>query len=329
MNIRNGLDYFPLETDLFTDDEKVFDLMDGTTGDAAFADFGRFMNLLCRIYRDGPAIEVSERMAKRVAHDLGLDLGGFESFVGRCVDAGLFHRAMWEQAHVLTSLGIQRRWKAAKKRTGMPKGMRQWSLLGEEGGWNEPGDGAGADDEPPARQISQNSEKNEKLGTARQKSQNPPLKEKKTKQKKTKEKEDERKDSPSSRVEGAFDNPEVLNNQERPRNSGSDASGLEPACMAREYGESKVYLDDADAPHRTPYGALEQRYRNRTGRGDFASFAAKVHGMCPRGCRASPKDVSECYSLLSAAIDKADPSKGSPWALARHVLEHDRGPRHG
>lgn len=308
MNIRNGLDYFPLETDLFTDDEKIFDLMDGTTDMAAFADFGRFMNLLCRIYRDGPAIEVSPRMAKRIAHDLGLTSDGFEAFVGRCTDAGLFHKEMWDQAHVLTSLGIQKRWKTAKKRNGMPAAMRQWSLLGEAGGWGEA--------EERASQESAN------LGESRQtreKSQNPPLKEKKTKQKEKEKKEDHTilPSGDEEKDESAFEPSQDIDR---------DLSSLVPPCMAKEC-EGSVYLDDQDVPHRTPYGALAARYENQTKRRDFGECMAKVHGMCPAGCRASPKDVSECHGLIAAAIDKADPAKGSPWALIRHVLANDRGPR--
>ena len=337
MNIKNGLDYFPLETDLFTDDEKVFDLMDGTTGDAAFADFGRFMNLLCRIYRDGPAIEVGPRMAKRIAHDLGLTTEEFEAFVGRCTDAGLFHSEMWEQERVLTSMGIQRRWKAAKKRTGMPAAMRQWSLLGEAGGWGEArthdeATDAGAqgpraavpDARSAAREISQNSESLGKSRPTRQKSQNPRLKrkEKKTKQKEKEKKEDQRKEVLPSEFEETEEQPAPPPSQD----IDLDLSSLVPPCMAREYGDS-VFLDDQDAPHRTPYGALAARYESQTGRRDFGDCMAKVHGMCPAGCRASPRDVSECHGLIAGAIDKADPAKGSPWALIRHVLTYDRGSR--
>lgn len=317
----SGIEWFPLETNLLTDDEKVFDLMDGALDTHAYADFGRFVALLTRIYREGPALRVNRRMERRIAHDLGLDLEGFAAFIGRCVGAGLFHEGMWRDHCVLTSKGIQLRWIRAKQRAksqGLPVEMRPWSLLDEP-------DESFDDDEPRCSSL-------EKLTD----SENYPLD--KIRQDKTRQEEKREEDSSVS-LSGkreVFNNsePEQQRNVENPdpdpepsQDIELDLGSLVPPCMARERGDA-VFLDDQDAPHRTPYGALRARYEAKTHRRDFEELMANVHRMCPAGCRASPKDVSECYALIAAAFDKADPAKGSPWALTRHVLANDRGPRH-
>lgn len=135
----NGLDFFPLSTGFF-DDDKVFELVDGyddpTEGYAAVA---RYMHLLCMIYdnEDGPALEVTQRRARMVAKRyFGMSVEALEDLVCRCVDAQLFDRQIWERCRVLTSRGIQRRWKQAKKRTGMPPATLQWSLIDDDG-WQD------------------------------------------------------------------------------------------------------------------------------------------------------------------------------------------------
>lgn len=314
-----GIDWFPLETNLLTDDEKVFDLMDGSLETEAYADFGRFVALLNRIYREGPALRVNRRMERRIAHDLGLDLEGFAAFIGRCVSAGLFHEGMWRRHGVLTSHGIQMRWVRAKQRSksqGLPAEMRAWSLLDEPE--EEP------DGEAPA------SNPLEKLTEP----ENYPLD--KTRQDEIrKEKKREESSVSSSGGKEVFDKrgTEPQGNVEKQGYEPSqdidrDLSSLVPPCMARERGDDTCFFDDQDQPHRTPYGSLAARYEGKTGRRDFGDFMAKVHGMCPAGCRASPRDVGECYALICGAIDNTDPKKGTPWALTRHVLTNDRVPRH-
>ena len=304
----SGIEWFPLETNLLTDDEKVFDLMDGGLGTEAFADFGRFIALLERIYREGPALAVNSRMERRIAHDLGLDAAGFSAFVGRCVAAGLFHAGMWERHRVLTSRGIQLRWVKAKARArsqGLPADMRQWSLLDEP------------DEEPetPQAQCSPLKKLTEPENVPLDKTRQEEIRLDEIREEKT---EDQSVCLAGEEAEAG--GPEPSQDLER------DLPSLVPPCMARE-NDGSVYLDGDEVPYRTPYGALAARYEARTGRRDFADFMAKVHSMCPVGCRASPRDVSECHSLVAGAIDNADPAKGTPWALTRHVLANDRGPR--
>ena len=324
-----GIEWFPLETNILTDDDKIFDLMDGMDPDEGFALLGRYVALLCRIYREGPALVVGERMARRIAHDLQLTLSGFAAFVNRCVDAGLLSRALWESERVLTSKGIQERWVKAKARAksqGLPADMRQWSLLDEhsdDGLWNpseavESAPSASTPDEPQCSAFKKLTE-----------SENVPLD--KIRLDKIRQEEIRQEDQSvylsgqSENVENPVEKPEEAENASR--KTARDVSALVPPCMVRPLEGDNVCIDNAGGVHKTPYGALEQTYRNVTGRGerDFAALMSKVHGMCPGGCRASPERVGECYNLVASALERSDPSKGSPWALVRHVITHDRG----
>ena len=77
-----GIDYFSLST-LMKDDDKVFDLKyryavpEGATGeaydnDAAFAAYGRFVELLASIYREGFCLQMSKQTRLRLSQQLGL-----------------------------------------------------------------------------------------------------------------------------------------------------------------------------------------------------------------------------------------------------------------
>lgn len=334
-----GINWFPLETNLLTDDDKIFDLMDGSTDDDAFADFGRYVAMMSRVYREGPALQVGRRMARRMAHDLGLDARGFEDFVGRCVDAGLLSRRLWEGEHVITSRGIQMRWiraKARSKSQGLPAEFSRWSLLDadeDEDTWDdaapEPSGTANADVETRSTPVKRHAREIDPLRTpenspefskgaksdegesdALKSPENSPLD--KIRLDKTRE-EKKREEDQSVRLSGGS---EVFDN----------SADLVPACLAAEE-DGKLFIDSAGGYHRTRWGALESTYRAKTSRGDFATLARKVADLCPGGCRASPADRAECFDLVSDAIERYDPGKGSCWALVRHVLANDRGGR--
>ncbi len=334
------ISWFPLETDLLTDDDKVFDLMDGATDDGAFADFGRYVALISRVYREGPALQVGRRMARRVAHDLGLGLDGFERFVSRCVDAGLLSRRLWDDERVITSHGIQLRWIKAKGRSksqGLPAEFSRWDLLDEgedpDEPWAVPQGAEPGFDGPPTCQRRDEAEcdrlktperfssvenqamlKSDALKTP----ESSPLDKIRLDKTRQEEKREDQSVSPSCHRQSP-DNA----NDARPT---PDVSQLVPTCMAREE-DGKVFADSLDQPHRTRYGALEATYRERTGRGDFDGLMRRACELCPGGCRASPADVSECFELMIGALERVDPGKGSPWALVRHVLVNDRGGR--
>ena len=135
-----GVDYFSLETNA-KDDDKIFDLKyrygmpdgaDDYDHGAAWAAYGRFVELLASIYADGFAIEVTKQRVLRMSQQLGMTAKEFQDFVQTCVDVGLFDEVLWSSEKVLTSRGIQKRYfHAVKRRKGdIPEEYKRWILIG-------------------------------------------------------------------------------------------------------------------------------------------------------------------------------------------------------
>ena len=101
------------------------------------------------------------------------------------------------------------------------------------------------------------------------------------------------------------------------------------ACLSTTFDPSTAYNDDTGNVWDTPWDALLSRFASKTGSHDAADFAQAVARKCPKGCDGAHEQASECYALLSEALDKYDPTKAaSPVPLALKVLE-DRGKRKG
>lgn len=82
-----GIDYFCIETDI-KDDDKVFALryryatMDGGYDvGAGYAAFGRLVDVLADIYRDGFAAEMNLPRMIRLSQQLGMSLEEFDHFM--------------------------------------------------------------------------------------------------------------------------------------------------------------------------------------------------------------------------------------------------------
>ena len=319
MSTKNGIEWFPMETDAFTDDEKIDALLYDDDIEQGYADFGRYMKVACRIYREGPALELGRQGERKLMRDLDLDAKGFADFLGRLMDVGLLDRELWESAHVLTSRGIQRRWMTAKKRKELPVGMRQWSLMDAKA--PESSNSANFANLGESAQVSEFSENgiSGRSDDAREipVSENPknPLPRRRDRREEEREvegelerEEEEREDHPSSLDDAS-------------------AGNRCPGCLTQPHPKhGRAYLDQDDQPHRTAYGALEARYRAKTGLASFPQLMAKAAQTCPGGCRASPEDACSCYRLMAKAIEAFDPAKGSsPWPLMRKILTEDRG----
>lgn len=303
---QNGITWFPMDTDVITDDEKVFDLMEdiaeaeGGDRSAAWVAFGRWTALLCRIYREGPALQLDQRSERKLARDLDMTRDELLAFIGRCVGSGLLDRGMWETCHVLTSRGIQRRWCVAKKKTKagatLPPEMSDWSLL-------EAGDSrAISGNLGQSREISDESGKAREMSDSCPKNPVDEIREEEIREDETREDEEELFSSSSSGIEGV------------------------PPCMARERPDGTWFPDDADGVYPTIGEALQARYAHRTGLSDFPEFIAKVAKRCPQGCRGDPKRATRCHALLACALDRYEPAKGSsPLPLALKIITDDRG----
>lgn len=300
-----GIEYFPMETNVFVDSAEVFDLMDGAPdADAGFALFGRYMAIVCRVYREGPALHVDERCERKLERDLGLPRGGFADLMASLVSAGLLDGDLWERERVVTSHGIQRRWRKIRKARNLPKGMTRWSLLSKSEGRDD-----ATDDDTPSEQPT---------CTTCTNAQHLPGSDLSRQEKRREEKKEEEREKREEKT------------AHRPSGEEDEGGEAEIPCMAAAPGDGAVFLDVSNGSHPTALEALRASYREATGRDDFARHAARIRSLCPKGCRGDPRSASECFELCSRALLMYDPAVAkTPAAITRKLLTEDRGRKDG
>jgi hypothetical protein len=111
--VKEGLDYYPKNTDYFND-RKVRRLLKefGCKG------FVIFDYLLCVIYQDkGYYVVYDDELAFDIsdALDNGITDGTVNEVVNGCVRIGLFNKSLFDSSKVLTSSGIQKRYVLVKR----------------------------------------------------------------------------------------------------------------------------------------------------------------------------------------------------------------------
>lgn len=110
--IKNGIDYFPLDVDIFTDEKMVpISVEYGIKGEIIA------IRLLCAIYRGGYFAEWNDAMRYKLSKEMpSVSTELLDSVVSRMVKWGFFNRELFKHHNVLTSEGIQRRYFAAIRR---------------------------------------------------------------------------------------------------------------------------------------------------------------------------------------------------------------------
>lgn len=104
--MKKGLEYFPMDVDMFQD-IKVRKLIKSKGGGAIAV----YTSLLCIIYRNGYYIEFDDDdLFFLVSEKCGLDEEYIESVIEYCVTVGLFSKEMYDEK-VLTSKAIQERYR--------------------------------------------------------------------------------------------------------------------------------------------------------------------------------------------------------------------------
>lgn len=301
-----GVDYFPLETDI-KDDDKIFALKyrfaldeDGNYDNAAaFAAYGRFVELLASIYHEGFAIELTQQKCLRLSQQLGMSLAEFKKFASACVEVGLFDSSMYEQHNVLTSRGIQNRYfHAVKRRKGdIPQDMKAYVIASSA-------DTVNAQCLYDENSVHTSCEHDaDTMSAAKQQIIKKNIKED---NKKEEDKKTRKRGSSSSS-----------------KKSNSSQNLLYPlSCFSMACTDGRVFNDHEDKLHETPWDALCSRFSHATDGQDMGAFARKVSAECPADCKQTPEQVTKCYYLLCSALDKFDPSKcASPVPLALAVLK--------
>lgn len=107
-----GLDYFPLDVDIF-DDEKMVAI----SGEFGIKGEITVIKLLCAIYKNGYFVMWNDLFKFKLARTLpGMSPELIESIVNRLVLWGFFDKALFDSVEVLTSRGIQKRYFEASRR---------------------------------------------------------------------------------------------------------------------------------------------------------------------------------------------------------------------
>lgn len=124
---KTGLDYFPFDVDFFQD-IKVRKLIKYQGCRAIPV----YTFLLCRVYQGGYYLEWDEDLPFVISEATGYDEEYVKQVVNSCTDIGLFSADLFQQNSILTSRGIQERYKTVTALTKRKAVISEYSLINSE-----------------------------------------------------------------------------------------------------------------------------------------------------------------------------------------------------
>lgn len=119
-----GLEYFPLDVDIDSDERVEFIL-----AKHGFQAFGILIKLLMEIYRQGYYIVWTERQRYVFAKRVNVDSMYTETVVSAYINEGIFDKNLFDQYGILTSHGVQARYLQASGRRVTVEMIEQFCLL--------------------------------------------------------------------------------------------------------------------------------------------------------------------------------------------------------
>lgn len=141
---KNGLDYFPFDTDFFCDEKIV--CVAGEHGDIGWI---VALKLLVAIYRNGYWLKWTEAVRyKMLLENGGLSGEKLDAIVGSLLKWGFFDRGLFEKEGVLTSRGIQRRYFSIARRR--KEAERPFLLVEDKSDLSDKSDNS---DQPTAAEV--------------------------------------------------------------------------------------------------------------------------------------------------------------------------------
>ena len=105
-NKRNGFSFFPFDVDFFQD-IKIRKLIKYQGSDAVTV----YTLLLCLIYKSGYYMRWDEELPFIVSEQTGLKEAHIQEVFNSCLKLGLFSKDLFEREKIITSIGIQERYK--------------------------------------------------------------------------------------------------------------------------------------------------------------------------------------------------------------------------
>lgn len=103
---KQGIDYFPFDIDLFQD-IKIRKLIKYQSGKAITV----YALLLCFIYKDGYYIKWDKELPFIISEQTGFEEAYISEVINSCLKLGLFNSDLYESDKILTSKGIQDRYR--------------------------------------------------------------------------------------------------------------------------------------------------------------------------------------------------------------------------
>ncbi|MBC1525457.1 DUF4373 domain-containing protein [Listeria booriae] len=126
--IKKGIDYFPLDVD-FLSDIKIRKIMRA----CGSGSIPILISLLSNIYRDeGYYVAWDEDTAFLVADEVGTSEGSVEELVKKAIQVGFFDKTLFDNENILTSKGIQKRYKIAAYKKTNNAILKKYSLMTTE-----------------------------------------------------------------------------------------------------------------------------------------------------------------------------------------------------
>lgn len=121
--IKIGIGYFPLDVDIFQD-EKVIPVSSefGAKGECII------IRVLCAIYRNGYFAECSDAFRFKIAKEANLPESLVSEVIKGLVKWGFFDKSVFDSFGVITSAGIQKRWKEATRKRVSKNELDYWIL---------------------------------------------------------------------------------------------------------------------------------------------------------------------------------------------------------
>ena len=156
---KTGIEYFPFDVDFF-EDEKVLPVS------VEFGAKGEIIviRLLCAIYREGYFVQWSEGLKFKLANQAKVGENLVSDVVLKLVKYHFFNKELFNLHQILSSAGIQKRWKeATRKRVNLDE-KRYWLLdeIEVSGGRNPVSGGRKAEETPSTQPESTQSKRKER-----------------------------------------------------------------------------------------------------------------------------------------------------------------------
>lgn len=126
-NRKTGLDYFPFDVDTFQD-IKIRKLIKYQSGKAVTV----YALLLCLIYKGGYYMRWDEELPFIISEQTGFEEAYIQEVIKSCMVLGLFSKELFDKERVLTSKGIQERYRDICKQINRKCDFVKFSLISSE-----------------------------------------------------------------------------------------------------------------------------------------------------------------------------------------------------